>query len=144
MGNLSTLPREQLDQTNSCIKSLLQQRQIDLEYRRESEARFRAAKDDCNRAASRQQSDENKIAELERAVESLRLQLGRAESKLKGEQDRAGAERDEAAKKCARLLAQQVQYVNEIRKRERELGRFQERVLLGRCDARSSTGRTRA
>lgn len=37
IGNLCSLPRNELDRTNHCLKYILQQRQKDIEYRKDIE-----------------------------------------------------------------------------------------------------------
>lgn len=131
LGNLRGLPRSEVDKTNVCVKAMLSQRQKDIEYRKSIDRRLKTLEEEKSSLMVKVDELQKKNAESTKLVDMARTNLEAIQERYKREKDKLTAERDEMQKKLFQIQSQQTQYLNEIRKKEIELKRVQDRVLYG-------------
>lgn len=72
---------------------MLKQRQIDVEYRKDTEKRLRASEDEKQKCSQLAKMHEHKASEKDKAIESLQSQLRAVEQKNKIEKEKLIGER---------------------------------------------------
>jgi len=130
IGNLATLPQNELDKTNNSIRAMLAQRQKDLEYRKNIEPYLKSLEEENTKNTRKIEETEKQIYDNEKQIENLKAQLEGCEERQKREKERLISEKDEWIKKFNLIVSQQAQYVNEVRKKDQEIKKFQDQVFL--------------
>jgi chromosome segregation ATPase len=128
LGNLCSLPREELDKTNVCIKAMLQQRQKDLEYSKQVDKHLSALADEKVQAVQHAEKLERQLAEKQKALEQLQKQQNTFEERSRKEREKLSSDKEELAKRLSHLQSQQSKWLNDIRKKEKEVSRLQDQV----------------
>jgi chromatin segregation and condensation protein Rec8/ScpA/Scc1 (kleisin family) len=128
IGNLRGLPQSEINKTNTCIRAMLGQRQKDIDYRKNIDRRLKTLEEERNTLMSKIDELQKKNTESNKLVDIAKTNLEAIQDRYKKEKEKLVAERDETQKKLIQIQSQQTQYLNEIRKKEIELKRIQDRV----------------
>lgn len=129
IGDLRGLTQSEIDKTNICIKAMLAQRQKDIDYRKNIDRRLKSLEEEKTALLSKIDDLQKKDLDHIKIIDLAKTNLEAIQERYKKEQNKLIADRDEAQKRFLQIQSQQTHYLNEIRKKEAELKRVQERVF---------------
>ncbi|CAM6090935.1 unnamed protein product [Calypogeia fissa] len=119
---------ESLVYTINCIYALLQYRQRDIEFRRSVDDQRQRTMSDMARLEAKVERQDAQLASKERELSSLTVKAQKAEMAFKGQLEKLQHERDELQRIVAATKQVQVQQNHELKKKEKEYIKLQEKL----------------
>lgn len=109
---------------------MIQQRQKDIEYRKEVVEKMAKLQSDTKMFMDVIEREKTQNKQLAKEVGSLKNMLAMAEKKSKADREKLVAEKEELMKQMSKFSQKNVQYQHEIRKKEVEVNKMKEQVAF--------------
>ena len=129
IGNLEACNEEEVQKTVNCILEMIQQRQRDIEYRKEVVDTIAKLECDNKMQVDRIERFKNENKQLSKEIGRINNLLSMVEKKHKSNRDKLQSDRDELTRQMHKFSQKNIQYQHEIRKKEIEVNKLKDQVL---------------
>jgi X breakpoint 2-interacting protein len=136
LGNLLSPDHSEVQKTITCIYSLLQQRQKDMNFRSEVSDKLRSLESEKSKLQTQLEKSQESKTSLESELGKLQNSIKNLTSKSKQEKDKLLSERDELKRENIKLSNKESQCLHELKKKDAAYAKLQDqlRKTLGEKD----------